>query len=314
MQIHPQFDPVIAHLFGPLSVNWYGLSYLLAFVMAFALAAYRASRRPDWSVEMVSDLVFYGALGVMLGGRIGYVLFYQFGKFMDNPAYLFKAWEGGMSFHGGFLGVMLAMFFFARKYNKTPFQTFDFIVPCVPTGLMSGRIGNFVNGELWGRVSDSGLSWMMGFPHAAVADKSLIANKPELASLAEPFESSQFSDSLLKSSHALTDLASRQEVVQLLPRHPSQLYQALGEGLILFLVLWWFSSKPRPRYAVSALFLIGYGVARFTVEFFRQPDFDQSLWFGWMTKGQLLTVPMLVAGFIMMWYAYKKSIYDWKKV
>lgn len=219
-----------------------------------------------------------------------------------------------MSFHGGFLGVMLAMFFFARKYNKTPFQTFDFIVPCVPTGLMSGRIGNFVNGELWGRVSDSGLSWMMGFPHAAITDKTLIANQPALASLAEPFKSSQFSDSLLKSSHALTDLASRQEVVQLLPRHPSQLYQALGEGLILFLVLWWFSSKPRPRYAVSALFLIGYGVARFTVEFFRQPDFDQSLWFGWMTKGQLLTVPMLVAGFVMMWYAYKKSIYDWKKV
>lgn len=291
MQIHPQFDPVIAHIAGPLSINWYGLSYLLAFVVAFGLAAYRANRRPEWNSDMVSDLVFYGALGVMLGGRIGYVLFYQFDKFLADPAYLFKAWEGGMSFHGGFIGVMLAMVYFAYKYKKTPFQTLDFIAPCVPTGLMFGRIGNYINGELWGRVSDGGYSWLTAFPQARNFDAQLLANNPALQNLATQFNG-----------------------VSLLPRHPSQLYQALGEGLLLFLLLWWFSSKPRPRYAVSALFLLGYGVARFTVEFFRQPDYDQSLWFGWMTKGQLLTVPMLIAGVIMMWYAYKKAIYDWNGV
>lgn len=312
MLTHPQFDPVIAHVAGPFSINWYGLSYMLAFAMAFGLAWLRAQKRPDWNTEMVSDLVFYGALGVMLGGRIGYVLFYQFDAFLDNPVYLFKAWEGGMSFHGGFLGVMVAMIFVARKFDKSPFSVFDFIVPCVPTGLLSGRIGNFINGELWGRVSDSGLSWMMRFPQAAGADAALAGN-PELKLAVTSMPLEQIQPHVLAANPAIAQLAAQHGgLVQLLPRHPSQLYQALGEGLLLFLLLWWFSAKPRPRYAVTALFLLGYGVARFTVEFFRQPDFDQALWFGWMTKGQLLTLPMLALGVFMMVYAYQKKIYDWR--
>lgn len=289
MQIHPQFDPIIAHIAGPLSINWYGFTYLLAFIAAFGLAFYRTKKRDDWHSDMVSDLVFYGALGVMLGGRIGYVLFYQFDKFLENPMYLVKAWEGGMSFHGGFLGVMFAMIFFAFKYKKSAFETFDFIVPCVPTGLMFGRIGNYINGELWGRVSDGGYRWLMGFPQAHQFDAQLLASNPALQNLATQFNG-----------------------MSLLPRHPSQLYQAVCEGLLLFILLWWFSNKPRPRYAVTAMFLLGYAVARFMVEFFRQPDFDQSLWFGWMTKGQLLTIPMFFVGITMMWLAYRKNHYDWQ--
>lgn len=312
MLTHPQFDPVIAHIAGPLSINWYGLSYLLAFAMAFGLAWYRANKRDDWNTDMVADLVFYGALGVMLGGRIGYVLFYQFDKFLDNPLYLIKAWEGGMSFHGGFIGVMLAMAFICRKFEKTPFQVLDFIAPCVPTGLMSGRIGNFINGELWGRVSDSGAGWLMRFPHAADKDHALLQAKPELGQLATNFATSDIAPHIKNTNIDINFLAKAHDMLPLLPRHPSQLYQALGEGLLLFILLWWFSAKPRPRYAVSALFLLGYGVARFVVEFFRQPDYDQHLWFGWMSKGQLLTVPMLIAGALMMAYAYKKCIYDWQ--
>ncbi|MGE8607388.1 MAG: prolipoprotein diacylglyceryl transferase, partial [Acinetobacter baumannii] len=176
-------------------------------------------------------------------------------------------WTGGMSFHGGFLGVMIAMLFWCKKYQKTWFQTLDFVAPCVPTGLMFGRIGNFIGGELYGRaVTDPNYPFGMIFP-------------------TDPLH---------------------------LVRHPSQIYQALCEGLLLFIILWWFSSKPRPRMAVSALFLMGYGVARFVMEFFRQPDADQGfILFGWMTKGQILTVPMLLIGLWMMWYAYQKKIYDW---
>lgn len=290
MYIHPQYDPAIFNLGGVFSPKWYGFMYLLGFIAAFLLATYRSKRREGWHPDMVVDIIFYGALGVMLGGRIGYVFFYQFDNFIQNPLYLVKAWEGGMSFHGGFIGVALAMWFISRKYKKTPFQVFDFIVPIVPLGLMFGRIGNYINGELWGRISDGGFSWLMGFPQAHRFDAELIANNPKLAELATSFND-----------------------VQLLPRHPSQLYEAFGEGLLLFFVLWWFSSKPRPRYAVTALFLIGYGIARFTVEFFRQPDFDQPFrLFGFMTKGQYLTAPMIILGVILLIYAYKKKIYDWK--
>ncbi|MCG6624161.1 prolipoprotein diacylglyceryl transferase [Acinetobacter baumannii] len=266
MLTYPNIDPVAIHL-GPLQVHWYGLMYLLAFLCAWGLASYRAKQRDGWTSDMVSDLVFYGALGVVLGGRIGYVLFYEFDKFLENPIWLFQVWTGGMSFHGGFLGVMIAMLFWCKKYQKTWLQTLDFIAPCVPTGLMFGRIGNFIGGELYGRaVTDPNYPFGMIFP-------------------TDPLH---------------------------LVRHPSQIYQALCEGLLLFIILWWFSSKPRPRMAVSALFLMGYGVARFVMEFFRQPDADQGfILFGWMTKGQILTVPMLLIGLWMMWYAYQKKIYDW---
>ncbi|AXI01541.1 prolipoprotein diacylglyceryl transferase [Aquirhabdus parva] len=265
MLTYPQIDP-IALAIGPLKIHWYGIMYLLAFAGAYGLALWRAREAErGWTAEHVSDLVFYGALGVILGGRIGYMLFYQADTLFSNPLSLFRVWEGGMSFHGGFIGVMLAMVLFARKYGKTAFQTLDFIAPCVPTGLMFGRLGNFINGELWGRpVVDQTYALAMKFPTGG-------------------------------------------DVL----RHPSQLYEATFEGLVLFLVLWWFSSKPRPRMAVSALFLLGYGIARFGIEFFRQPDFDQHLWFGWMSKGQLLTVPMIVIGVWLFWYAYRRNVYDW---
>lgn len=286
--IHPQPDPVALHL-GPIQAHWYGLMYLLAFAFAYGLAWYRTKSRPDWNTDMVADLVFYGAMGVILGGRIGYVLFYQFSEFLANPVYLFKVNEGGMSFHGGFLGVAIAMLFFARKYKKNIWTVLDFIIPCVPTGLLFGRIGNFINGELWGRVSDGGYNWLMLFPQAVKADYELLQQNP-----------------------ALQNLAVNVNNQLLLPRHPSQLYQAFSEGVVLFILCWWFASRPRPRMAVTGLFVMGYGVARFITEFFRQPDADQGfILFGWMTKGQILSFPMIVFGLILLIWAYKNQIYDW---
>ncbi len=265
MLTYPQIDPVALAL-GPLKIHWYGIMYLLAFASAYGLAVLRTKQSDrGWTEEYVSDVIFYGAIGVILGGRVGYMLFYQFDALLIDPLSIFKIWQGGMSFHGGFIGVMLAMVFFARKRGKTAFQTLDFIAPIVPLGLFFGRIGNFINGELWGRpVTDQTFALAMKFPSGG-------------------------------------------DVL----RHPSQLYQALCEGLILFILLWWFSSKPRPRMAISAIFLLGYGVARFGAEFFREPDFDQQLWFGWMSKGQLLTAPMIIIGVWMLWYAYHRGIYDW---
>lgn len=284
--VHPQFDPVALRL-GSIEMHWYGLMYLLAFAMAYFLAWYRSRQRSDFSAEMVSDLVFFGAMGVILGGRIGYVILYNFSEFLANPLYLFKVWEGGMSFHGGFVGVMVAMWLFAKKYKKAPFTVLDFIAPCVPTGLLFGRIGNFINGELWGRVSESNFTYLMYFPQALRADYELITANPTLAAISQTIDG-----------------------YQLLPRHPSQLYQAASEGVLLFVLLWWFSSKPRPRYAVSALFLLGYGISRFITEFFRQPDVGYALFFGWMSKGQLYSLPMIIAGVVLFIIAYQKRIYD----
>lgn len=264
MLTYPKIDPVAIDL-GIIQIHWYGLMYLLAFACAWSLATYRAKKRENWNADMVSDLIFFGALGVVLGGRVGYVLFYGFEQFLQNPIWLFQVWTGGMSFHGGFLGVVIAMLFWCRKYQKNWLETLDFIAPCAPLGLMFGRLGNFIGGELWGRaVQDLNYPLAMIFPH-----------------------------------------------VDNIPRHPSQLYQALGEGLLLFILLWWFSSKPRPRMAVSALFLIGYGVARFVVEFFREPDHGQ-LFVAWMSKGQVLTLPMIILGVIMLVIAYQRKIYDVK--
>lgn len=287
--LHPQIDPVALDL-GFVELHWYGLMYLLAFAAAYFLAWYRTKSRTDFTAEMVSDLVFFGSVGVILGGRIGYVILYNFGEFIANPLYLFRVWEGGMSFHGGFVGVLLAMWYFAHKYKKAPFTVLDFIAPCVPTGLLFGRIGNFINGELWGRVSTSDISHLMYFPQAANTDFELLQTNPALQSVA-------------------TNIGG----YLLLPRHPSQLYQAATEGVLLFILLWWFSSKPRPRYAVSALFLLGYGISRFITEFFRQPDVGYKLIFGWMSKGQLYSLPMIIFGIILMVMAYQKRIYDWKQ-
>lgn len=289
--IHPQFDPIAVSL-GPFDVHWYGLAYVFAFITAYALAIYRSRKRDSWNADMVADMIFYGSLGVVFGGRIGYVLFYQFDELIANPAFLFKVWEGGMSFHGGFIGVALAMWYFSRKYKKSPFEVFDFVVPCVPTGLFFGRLGNYVGGELWGRVSDSGHGFLTLFPQATRADFALLQANPSLQSLVVKVDGQY-----------------------LLPRHPSQLYEAFAEGLLLFIILWWYSAKPRPRMAVTSLFLLGYGFFRFMIEFFRQPDADQGfILFGWMTKGQILTTPMIIGGLIMLAMAYRRSIYDWGKM
>lgn len=258
MLTYPAIDPVALQL-GPLKIHWYGLMYLTGFFFAWWLGNRRA-RQPDsgWNDEQISDLIFYGAMGVILGGRIGYMLFYNFPELAANPLNLFKIWEGGMSFHGGMLGVAVALWLFARKYHKTFFQVADFTIPLVPIGLGAGRIGNFINGELWGRVTD--VPWAMVFPTGGD-----------------------------------------------LPRHPSQLYQATLEGLVLFLLVWIYSSKPRPAMAVSGLFLIGYGSVRCLVELVREPDAQLGyLAFGWVTMGQVLSLPMILIGAGLMIWAYKK--------
>ncbi len=260
MLIHPEFDPIALQI-GPLAVRWYGLMYLLAFGLFILLGRSQIKRRPDlgWTAQDLDDLLFYGILGVVLGGRLGEVVFYQPGYYLQHPAEIIAIWKGGMSFHGGFLGVLVALFWFARKTGRGFWQVADFVAPLVPTGLATGRIGNFINGELWGRPADPSLPWAMVFPH-----------------------------------------------VDALPRHPSQLYQALGEGLLLFLVLWFYARKPRTAGATSAVFLIGYGALRFTAEFFRTPDPGI---FGVLTLGlstaQWLCVPMVAAGIGLMAWSHR---------
>jgi phosphatidylglycerol:prolipoprotein diacylglycerol transferase len=261
MLVHPDFDPVAFSL-GPLQVRWYGLMYLFGFLAGWALGRYRA-RQPNstWQAQQVDDLLFYIALGVILGGRVGYVLFYSFDALLSDPLLLIRIWEGGMSFHGGLLGVLAAMALYARKLGRGFFEVTDFIAPLIPPGLFFGRIGNFINGELWGRVSD--VPWAMVF-HTPGAGE--------------------------------------------LPRHPSQLYQAALEGLALFLILWLYSARPRPTMAVSGLFLIGYGTFRILVEFVREPDAHLGyLAFGWLTMGQLLSLPMLLFGAWLMATAHRQA-------
>lgn len=259
MLIYPHIDPVALAL-GPLKVRWYGLMYAISFLSAWGLGIWR-SRQPasGWTKEQIGDLIFYAAMGVILGGRIGYMLFYNFSNFIAQPWILFKIWEGGMAFHGGLLGVTIALWLYARKFNKPFFVVTDFLAPFVPIGLAAGRIGNFINGELWGRVTN--VSWAMIYPH-----------------------------------------------VDNLPRHPSQIYEFLVEGITLFLVLWFYSAKPKPRMAVSALFLIMYGLFRFILEFFRQPDIQLGyIAFDWMTMGQLLSIPMILSGIVLIVLAYRKN-------
>lgn len=256
MIVHPQFDPVALQI-GPLSIRWYGLMYLIGFIAVIVLGRYRIRRRPDlgWTTQALDDMVFYGVLGVVIGGRLGYVLFYKLGEYLDNPLHVFYVWEGGMSFHGGFLGVILAMLIYARRTGKTWLGITDFIAPFTPIGLGAGRIGNFLNAELWGRPTD--VSWAIVFPN-----------------------------------------------VDAEPRHPSQLYEAASEGLLLFLVLWVFSLKPRPRGAVSGLFLIGYGAMRFAVEYTREPDAFLGL-LGGLSMGQWLCLPMVLAGIVLLRWSYR---------
>lgn len=256
---YPEINPVAISI-GPLDIRWYGIMYLVGFVAGFLLLNRRAKRpNSGWTTEQVSDLIFYGAMGVILGGRIGYILFYNFSAFLNDPLTLFKVWQGGMSFHGGLLGVMIAVWLFARHTKKSYWDILDFGAPIVPIGLGLGRIGNFIGGELYGRVTDG--PWGMVFPTGG-----------ELA------------------------------------RHPSQLYQASLEGLALFAILWFFSRKPRPRYAVSGLFALFYGIFRFVVEFAREPDAHLGfIAFDWLTMGQLLSVPLILVGVFLLYLAYGRQ-------
>jgi phosphatidylglycerol:prolipoprotein diacylglycerol transferase len=266
---HPGFDPValafgpftIAGMtLGPFAIRWYGIMYIVAFVLVIVLGKKRARENmlTGWRAVDVDDMLYFGVFGVILGGRLGYVLFYKPMYYLAHPLEIFAVWQGGMSFHGGFIGVLVAMWFFARGRRKRWLDVMDFVAPLCPLGLAAGRLGNFINAELWGRPTNG--SWGMIFPN-----------------------------------------------VDNLPRHPSELYEFALEGIVLFILLWTFSKRPRPMGAVSGLFLVGYGVARFICEYAREPDdFLGYLALG-LTMGQWLSLPMIVAGVIMMAWAYRRA-------
>ncbi|WP_308024746.1 prolipoprotein diacylglyceryl transferase [Neisseria oralis] len=277
MMIHPQFDPVLISI-GPLAIRWYALSYIVGFMLFLWLGRRRiAQGNTLFTREMLDDFLTWGILGVIIGGRLGYVLFYKFSTYIDHPLDIFKVWEGGMSFHGGFLGVLAAMWLFSRKHKISFLKTMDFVAPLVPLGLASGRIGNFINGELWGRVTDINAFWAMGFPQAHYEDMEAAAHNPLWAEWLQQYA--------------------------MLPRHPSQLYQFALEGICLFIVLWIFSKKTRPDGQVASLFLAGYGFFRFLAEFARQPDDYLGLLTLGLSMGQWLSVPMIVLGAIgFVWF------------
>lgn len=280
----PAFE-LLGRTFQP-AVHWYGLMYALAFLAAWLLGRRRilAGRLPGVDVEGFGDLMFYGMLGVVLGGRVGYVFFYAFGDFLADPLMLFKVWDGGMSFHGGLLGVLAATWWWARAQGQHFFDVMDFIAPWVPPGLGFGRIGNWIGGELWGKPT--------GEPWGVVFVRSL---PPELQALDVATLRARFHAGLLDGY----------------ARHPSQLYQAFLEGLVMFAVLWWFSRRPRRRYAVSGLFALLYGVFRFLVEFVRAPDAQIGyLAFGWLTMGQVLSLPLIALGLFLLWRSRRAPLLE----
>jgi phosphatidylglycerol---prolipoprotein diacylglyceryl transferase len=263
MLTHPQFDPIAVQI-GPVGIHWYGLTYLAAFGLFYALGSLRV-RQPywaqaGWTRRDVEDLLFFGVLGVVIGGRVGYALFYKPGQYLANPLEILMVWKGGMSFHGGLVGVIAAMAIFARSRGRRFLEVTDLIAPCVPTGLAAGRIGNFINGELWGRAADPSLPWAMVFPQSGTA----------------------------------------------LARHPSQLYQVLLEGLLLFVLLWFYARKGRALGQVSAAFLVGYGVLRFIAEAFREPDSFLGLLALNLSMGQWLCVPMVLSGVALWWWGSRQ--------
>jgi len=272
MLIHPQIDPVALQL-GPLAVHWYGLTYLAAFGLFLWLGHLRLRHEPfaslkghlAWSGRDVEDILFLGVMGVVVGGRLGYCLFYKPMYYAAHPLEVFAVWQGGMSFHGGMLGVVATEVWFALSRKRPLLQVADFVAPCVPTGLAMGRVGNFINGELWGRVASLDLPWGMVFRGAGD-----------------------------------------------LPRHPSQVYQFLLEGLLLFVLLWLFARKPRQPGEVAAAFLLGYGVFRFVAEFFREPDAHLGLLSLGMSMGQWLCLPMMAGGAGLWWWARSRPSFTSK--
>lgn len=267
MLMYPSFDPVALRI-GPLAVHWYGLTYLAAFGLFYWLASRRLRHPPfvsdalPWTRRDIEDMLFLGVLGVVIGGRLGYALFYKPGHYLSHPLELLMLWKGGMSFHGGLLGVIVAQGWYARSRGRSFLRVMDFIAPCVPTGLAMGRIGNFINGELWGRPADPSLPWAMVFPHSG----------------------------------------------SMVPRHPSQLYQMLLEGLLLFVLLWLYARRERAPGQVAAAFLFGYGVLRFIAEYFREPDGFLGLLAGGMSMGQWLSLPMVAAGAMLWWWLGQRAV------
>lgn len=283
---HPviDFDPVFLSI-GPLDIHWYGITYLIGFGFYFLLGKYRLKKYPSsWNDVQLSDFLFYGALGVIIGGRLGWVLFYNDASIISNPLLPFKIWEGGMSFHGGLAGVLLAMWYFKNKSKKSFFEISDFIAPLVPTGILAVRIGNFLNGELWGRLTDK--PWGMIFPDSL--PYQLQPQTMEASAWQKLYQSGE---------------------LDVFARHPSTLYEAFGEGLLTFIIVWIVAHFAKKRGTVSATFLLCYGTARFIVEFFREPDANRGfIAFDWMTMGHLLTLPILVFGLWILFSNRKSSI------
>jgi len=260
MLAYPAFNPIALSL-GSVKIHWYGLTYLLGFLGAWLAGIQRIKKQHlDWTREAFFDLLFYVALGVVIGGRAGYMLFYSQGRWFTQPFSIIRIWEGGMSFHGGLLGVMVAVLIYAKRTRREFFAITDFVTPLIPIGLFTGRIGNFINGELWGKVTEA--PWAMVFPTA-----------------------------------------------DLLPRHPTQLYECFFEGLVLFAILWCYSSIPRVIGKVSGLFAILYGIFRFIIEFFREPDPQLGyLAWDWLTMGQLLSIPVLLLGVYLLFRPGPKDL------
>ncbi len=255
---YPLIDPVALQL-GPVAIHWYGLMYLLGFAAVWLLGRRRIRQgHSTLSLRELEDIIFYGVVGVVIGGRLGYTLFYKPGYYLSHPLEILSIWEGGMSFHGGLIGVIVALLWYTHRRGQHFFDVADFIAPMIPIGLAAGRWGNFINAELWGRPTD--LPWGMVFPNAGA-----------------------------------------------LPRHPSQLYEMMLEGVLLFAFLWWYSSTPRRRGQVSGMFLVGYGVARFVAEFTREPDEFLGLMAAGLSMGQLLSIPMVLAGAVILWKSSERS-------
>ncbi len=273
MLTHPMPDPVAFTIFN-WPVHWYGLMYVLAFGSFLLLGRLRIRQAhiaaQGWKAEDLDDMLFYGMLGVVLGGRLGEVLFYQPAYFFANPAEILKVWKGGMSFHGGFLGVLIAMSLWARKSKRNVLDVWDFIAPLVPLGYAAGRLGNFINAELPGRVADATLPWAMRWPDTRYP--------------------------LLPDPVFLEGL-----------RHPSPLYQMIVDGFVVFVILWLFSRKARPRLAVGAMFAVLYGCARTFTEFFRVPDWVAYVAGVPVTSGQALSLPMIAGALLMLVWAYRSD-------
>ncbi|HUN26449.1 MAG TPA: prolipoprotein diacylglyceryl transferase [Steroidobacteraceae bacterium] len=253
---YPHINPVLISV-GPVAVRWYGLMFLFAFAGAWLLGRRRAAQPGStWRSNDVDDLIFFGAVGAVVGGRIGWVLLYGLEYELSDPLRVLRIWEGGMSFHGGLSGAILAMVLFARRRGRSVADVFDFAAALPGVGIFAVRVANFINGELWGKPTS--------VPWAVLYDG--------------------------------------------VPRHPSQLYEALLEGIVLGTVMWIFTARPRPRLVPSGLFLLGYGAIRFALEFVRVPDANRGyLLFGWVTEGQLLCVPMVIAGVILLWLGYRRG-------